>query len=176
MKRHAYETTYGMTVKTKQTGWSPSRLLRDFCRCGITGWCLEVMFTSADSLLAGDFRLMGQTSLLMFPIYGMGALLPGIGYALDWWLTGLPGFPQADAGCLSGTARMVRHGLVYMVLIFTAEYLTGTALTALGICPWDYSSCPDQIQGVIRLRFAPLWFITGLILEGVTKQLPFRTG
>ena len=102
-------------------------LLMNFCRCGIAGWCLEVMFTSVDSIMAGDWTLMGQTSLLMFPIYGMGALLLPI------------------------------------------SRFTGTWLTGLGICPWDYSAWPDNVGGVIRLKFAPLWFGTGLLFEYLTS-------
>ena len=69
-----------MRVQTEGTNHTKSRkenrdnrmteLLMNFCRCGIAGWCLEVMFTSVDSIMAGDWTLMGQTSLLMFPIYG----------------------------------------------------------------------------------------------------------
>lgn len=35
------------------------------------------------------------------------------------------------------------------------------------MCPWDYSDCPLQYQGVIRFDFAPLWFLTGLLFERV---------
>ena len=66
--------------------------------------------------------------------------------------------------------QMCIRDSIYMVLIFAAEYVTGTALMALGICPWDYSPWPDQIAGVIRLRFAPLWFATGLLFELITKK------
>lgn len=141
--------------------------MTDFCRCGIAGWCLEVVFTSVDSMMAGDWRLMGKTSLIMFPIYGMGVLLGPIGQWVDRWLAGIPGAPGPGNG-LSPAARAIRHGLLYMVLIFTAEYMTGTALKFLGICPWDYSAWPDQVDGVIRLSFAPLWFGTGLLFERMT--------
>lgn len=113
---------------------------------------------------------MGQTSLLMFPIYGMGAFLLPVGSFIDRWLTGLPGFEKAGENVISPAGRMVRHGLIYMVLIFTAEYITGLWLTGLGICPWDYSRWPDQVNGVIRLNFAPLWFLTGLLFEVITKE------
>ncbi len=61
-------------------------LIINFCKCGITGWCLEVVFTSAESVMARDWRLIGRTSLLMFPIYGMGALLAPIGRMVDAWI------------------------------------------------------------------------------------------
>ena len=70
---------------------------------------------------------------------------------------------------MSRIGRMIRHGLIYMVLIFIAEYVAGTWLTGLGICPWDYSAWPDNVGGVIRLKFAPLWFGTGLLFEYLTS-------
>ena len=100
-------------------------LFLNFCRCGIAGWCLEVMFTSVDSIMAGDWRLIGRTSLIMFPIYGMGALLLPISRFIDSWLTGLPGLEDAGQDRLSRVGRSIRHGLIYMVLIFIAEYITG---------------------------------------------------
>ena len=157
------------TESTHQTN-RITELLLNFCRCGIAGWCLEVMFTSVDSIMAGDWRLMGRTSLIMFPIYGMVALLFPISRLIDSWLAGLPGFEDAGADRISRLARAVRHGLIYMVLIFIAEYITGIWLTSLGICPWDYSLWPDNVGGVIRLKFAPLWFGTGLLFEYLTRK------
>lgn len=133
----------------------------NFFKCGIAGWCLEVMFTSIESIQAHDWRLMGRTSLLMFPIYGCGAFLPFIGRAVDWWLGGAP---------MRWFDRYIRHGMLYMVLIFTAEYISGLWLKNRGICPWDYSGRYSSINGLIRLDFAPLWFGTGLLFEQITKK------
>ena len=102
---------------------------RNFCKCGMTGWCLEVVFTSMESMMLQDWRLMGKTSLLMFPIYGLGALLSPIGEGIDRWLAVEGGsLPSLSAG-----DRIVRHGVLYMVLIFTAEYFSGAWLRARGI-------------------------------------------
>lgn len=122
---------------------------------------MEVVFTSVESILAHDWRLMGRTSLLMFPIYGMGALLSPIGTGVDRWLGGVFERPSE---------RYVRHGMLYMVLIFTAEYLSGMWLKSRGICPWDYSGRAASINGLIRLDFAPLWFGAGLLFEQITKK------
>ena len=46
--------------------------MKDFLKCGAAGWCMEIIFTSLVSLASGDRRLVGKTSLFMFPIYGMG--------------------------------------------------------------------------------------------------------
>lgn len=161
MRTQTHETNYRNRI---------NELLFHFFRCGIAGWCLEVMFTSVDSIMAGDLRLMGRTSLLMFPIYGMGAFLLPVSRWIDSWLAGLPGIPEGADGGLGKASRIIRHGLIYMVLIFVAEYITGMWLTGLGICPWDYSQWPDNVGGVIRLKFAPLWFGTGLLFEYLTKN------
>jgi len=120
-----------------------------------------VVFTSAESILAHDWRLMGRTSLLMFPIYGLGALLAPIGQFVDRWIGG---------GELSRGDRCVRHGMLYMVLIFATEYISGMWLRARGMCPWDYSGRQTNIGGLIRLDFAPLWFATGLLFERLTSR------
>lgn len=155
---------YGRT--RKMTGLA----LRDFLRCGMIGWCLEILFTSIEAGMRGDPKLMGTTSIIMFPIYGAGALLPWIAKWCDRWLCGLPGFEKADVDKMSQTTLKFRHGLIYMVLIYTGEYLAGTFLMSRGICPWDYSQWPDHIDGVIRFAFIPFWFITGLIFEAVCAR------
>lgn len=134
---------------------------KNFYKCGIAGWCMEVIFTSVESIMIGDWRLMGRTSLIMFPIYGMAALLRPIGNFIDQWL-----------GCerMRRQDRVIRHGMLYMVLIFTAEYICGIWLKNKGICPWDYSHSQTNVNGVIRLDFAPLWFGAGLLFEEITKK------
>ena len=132
-----------------------------FFQCGIAGWCLEVLFTSMESVMLKDWRLMAKTSLLMLPIYGMGAILPEISGLVDWWLGGER---------LDWMDRVIRHGILYTVLIFMGEYLFGSILKAYGICPWDYTGLHSNVNGLIRLDFAPLWFATGLIFERITKK------
>lgn len=118
-----------------------------------------------------DWRLIGKTSLWMFPIYGMGVLLAPIGKGMDRWLAAeqplLSGQPQVS---ISAGDRIIRHGMLYMVLIFMAEYLTGTWLKQRGLCPWDYTGRHSNVNGLIRLDFAPLWFGTGLLFEELTKK------
>ena len=145
-------------------------LIENFIRCGIAGWCLEILFTAAESLMRGDLRMMGQTSLIMFPIYGLGALLLPIWEALEGRGKTGGNFKGICGRYPSPELRLIFHGIVDMVLIFSVEYLTGTGLKQLGICPWDYSLWPDQIDGVIRLGFAPLWFGTGLLFGQLSKR------
>lgn len=108
---------------------------------------MELFATSLGNLRrSGDMRLMGNTSLLMFPIYGMAAAMEPIGKVL----------------C---KRNFIVRGLVYMTLIFATEYTTGRLLRQLGICPWDYSDADWNIDGLIRLDYAPAWFAAGLLFE-----------
>ena len=134
----------------------------NFLKCGVAGWCMEIVFTSIESILARDMRLMGRTSLLMFPIYGMGAVLGPISRGVDRWI--------GDDGTLRWKDKFWRHGLNDMVLIFLAEYVTGSFLKARGMCPWDYSGRLFNIDGLIRLDFAPCWFGAGLLFEHITGR------
>ncbi len=135
---------------------------KNFLKCGVAGWCMEILFTSVESILARDMRLMARTSLWMFPIYGLGVLLGPISAGIDRWI--------GDYGRLERRDRIWRHGMSDMVLIFLAEYVTGTMLKAKGICPWNYSGKLMNIDGVIRLDFAPLWFAAGLLFEQITRR------
>lgn len=122
---------------------------KHFLTCGLTGWCMEIVFTSLKALRRRELTLEGNTSLWMFPIYGSAALLTPLGR-----------FLKSRPLWLRGTA--------YMSLIFSIEYLSGRLLSRHKICPWDYSRCRYRVGNVIRLDFAPLWFCLGLLLEHLT--------
>lgn len=121
---------------------------RNFLLCGILGWSIEIFWTGLHSLLEKDGRLMGYSSLWMFPIYGSAAFLA-------------PLMRRLQKSCFW------KRGLIYMLCIYLGEYVSGSILKSKDLCPWDYSSCPLQYQGVIRLDFAPLWFLAGLLFERV---------
>jgi uncharacterized membrane protein len=121
---------------------------------GLIGWCIECLFTSVVDLAtgAGDLRLMGYSYLWMHPIWGMGLLL---GERL------VAGMHRV------GLSRATR-ALVGMALCFAVEYVTGAALVALiGRCPWDYSASPWNVSGLIRLDYAPFWWLCAWAYEPV---------
>lgn len=126
---------------------------KNFLLCGFTGWCLEILFTSFDSFRKRDLRLMGKTSLWMFPIYGMAAFIR----PLYHWVKNFP---------------TIMRSIIYTILIFSGEYLTGSILKKHQMCPWDYSKAKANIKGVIRLDYAPYWMITGLIFEKLLLRTP----
>ena len=59
------------------------------------------------------------------------------------------------------------RGIIYSIIIFLTEFITGFILKKHKACPWDYSDSKYNIKGIIRLDYAPLWFIVGLIYEKI---------
>lgn len=58
-----------------------------------------------------------------------------------------------------------------MVLIWAIEYATGFALREfLGVTPWYYDG-KFAIDGLVRLDYAPAWFVAGLLFEKVHNIL-----
>lgn len=127
----------------------------DFFKCGVMGWCLEILWTGIHAAGKKEWTMIGRSSLWMFPIYGM-------------------------AFCIRPISRVLRHmpvlfrGGLYMTGIFAAEFSTGMVLKHYHVCPWDYSKSPFNYKGVIRLDYAPVWFCTGLIFEKLLsgKEVP----
>lgn len=120
----------------------------NFILCGTIGWCMEIIFTAAHSFIKKDYTLKGVTSIWMFPIYGCAAFLLPICQAIRdkaYWL----------------------RGMIYTVLIFVAEYTSGSILRKYSLCPWDYQGTPFQINRLIRLDYAPFWFAAGLLFERI---------
>lgn len=124
---------------------------KNFLLCGLAGWCLEILFTAFGSYRKRELQLVGQTSLWMFPIYGMAAFLKPI-------------------------CRLIRHlpaairAACYSLFIFAGEYVSGSILKKYQVCPWDYSRARTNVNGVIRLDYAPFWMIAGLIFESLLMR------
>lgn len=125
--------------------------LQNFIRCGIVGWCMEIIFTACNALRRRDMRLQGTTSLWMFPIYGSAAILEPI------------------SRLIKNRPLWIR-GLIYMSLIFSAEYMTGSLLQSRALCPWDYRRSRWNVKRIIRLDYAPYWFGAGLLFEAILKS------
>ena len=128
-------------------------MLIRFLIYGTAGWILEILWTAAGAIRRGDKRLMGFTSLWMFPIYGSAVFLEPLCDAIYF----MPVFVR---------------GLIYMLCIFAAEYISGYSLQKIvGVCPWDYSESRYNIYGLIRLDYAPCWYIVGLMFETAYRML-----
>lgn len=86
----------------------------------------------------------------MLPIYGGGGLLFELVYAV---IQPYPWFVR---------------GAIYVIGCFAVEYATGWLIKQLsGTIPWDYSANRWHVHGLIRLDYAPAWFVFGFLLERV---------
>lgn len=131
-----------------KTSIIPYHFISNFFRCGITGWCLEILFTALGALRRREMQLVGHTSLWMFPIYGCAALFQPLFLVLR-------------------KCPVVVRGISYALCIFTGEYLSGKFLCRRSLCPWNYSRHKWHIKGLIRLDFLPFWFAAGLLFERI---------
>lgn len=128
-----------------------------FLLYGLFGWCVEIVWTAGYAVAAAvadgrrpDPRLEGHTYLWMLLVYGAGGMLFEIAHAV------LAPFPWP------------LRGTVYMLGCFAVEYATGWLIkTVTGTIPWDYSAHRWQVHGLIRLDYAPAWFVFGFVLEQV---------
>ena len=132
-------------------------MAKRFLLYGLIGLGLELIWTGLGSFVEMDYRLICQTSVWMLPIYGLVVFLePLFEYIED--------------------VPIILRGGIYALAIFGAEYLTGWVLTRLGICPWDYSGERFSINGLIRLDYAPVWAIAGLIFERAHYIIKYNLG
>lgn len=123
-------------------------LRQNFLKCGVIGWTLEVFWTGLHSFRIRDLKLTGNSSLWMFPIYGCAAFLAPLMKKLK-------------------DRSVWKRGLLYMFFIYLGEFFSGSLLKKHDMCPWDYSRSPWQIREIIRLDYAPVWFLVGLLFERV---------
>ncbi len=115
---------------------------------------LEVLFTGAGAALRRDTSATAKTYLWMHPIYGGTALVM-----------------EEVSARLKPLPRPLR-ALAYTAIIYAAEYGTGWFLKRLlGRCPWDYSPHRWSVHGLIRLDYAPAWYLTALLFEPVRDAL-----
>lgn len=127
------------------------KFMHNYIHCGLLGWFLELLFTAFHAFRKRDLRLPCTTSVWMFPIYGLAALLAPL------------------ARILRGH-NFIFRGLVYTGMIFTGEFTTGLWLRKRELCPWNYERSRWNLAKVIRLDYAPCWFITGLLFERLLTE------
>lgn len=117
---------------------------------------MEIIFTSFGALLQGDVRLLGRTSIWMFPIYGMASLIGLIYKKIEYW-------------------PVLLRGLLYSCGIMLGEFLSGSFLKLFSACPWDYSDSLLHINGVVRLDYFPFWVAAGLVFERLLCLMEEKT-
>ncbi|MCL2360212.1 MAG: putative ABC transporter permease [Defluviitaleaceae bacterium] len=123
-------------------------MITRFIIYGALGCLMEVLWTGLSSLTTKNFKLSSTTSLWMFFVYGMVAFLE-------------PVFR------LMAPMPFLLRGFLYAICIFAGEFLTGSILKRLQVCPWDYSSTKFHVKGLIRIDYLPAWIVAGLVFERV---------
>lgn len=113
---------------------------------------MEIIWTGFASAVQGDLNLIGHTSVWMFFIYGSAAFVlePIYKYIRD--------------------CNVLVRGIVWVELIFLTEFISGLILKLFGLEAWHYE-CKYSVYGLIRLDYAPLWFIVGMLFEKVSNTI-----
>jgi hypothetical protein len=124
-----------------------SRTWLRFALYGIAGWAIEVVATGTTSLVQRRHAAAtAQTYLWMHPIYGLGGL------ALERIERATASWPWAA------------QGLAFVPAIYLIEAASGALLRrVLGRCPWDYTGRGWHVDGLVRLDFAPAWWLVGCL-------------
>lgn len=121
-----------------------------FMLFGVSGVALEVFFTSLLNLKRKkDVSLMGSSSLWMFFIYGLVYIIVLIVTTYFYHF------------------HIILRGLIYMVLILSLEFSSGSILKKFRAIPWDYYDRKYHFRGIVCLEFSLLWFLYGIIAEAV---------
>ncbi|AUG58374.1 putative ABC transporter permease [Acetivibrio saccincola] len=127
-------------------------MLKRFIIYGVIGWSIEIVWTGLHSLIFGDIVMQAYTNLWMFFIYGCAIFLEPLHDIMKEW-------------------RWVFRGVLWVVIIWGIEYTSGTILlNLLGRYPWYYSG-KFAIDNLVRIDYAPAWFVAGLFFERVHKTL-----
>lgn len=127
-------------------------LIRKYIIYGLIGICFEVFFTGLISLVNNDLTMEGTSYIWMFFIYGLAIFIEPIHNKIR-------------------SQNIIIRGIIYMILIYIVELLSGLALRQLiGKCPWNYTD-RGAINSIITLSLAPIWFSLGLFYERVHDYL-----
>ena len=119
---------------------------------GLIGLNMEIVWTGISTVSIHNRNLIGHTSIWMFFIYGAAV------------------FIMEPIHNLIADQNWFVRGCVWTTVIFLIEFVSGMTLRAFHIEAWRYDGV-CSVMGVIRLDYAPLWFIVGLCFEYVHKLL-----
>lgn len=133
-----------------------NKMLFLFVAFGCVGITTEIFFTAItnniNAVQAGEainWRLLGQSYIWMFPIYGLAGLAWPVIY------------PRIS------NLNVFFRACIYAIGILAVEFITGWLLDiTTGRCPWEYTT-GWHIMGYIRLDFFPLWAGFGFMVERI---------
>lgn len=131
---------------------------------GMLGMLFEVCAMAWAVGRDGNLSLRGASSPWMLPIYGL------IGIVLE----------PISRPLIKKRVPLVVRALLYMLLIFAVEYISGMIFLYFGInkrgagnmhTVWDYGWTRYNLHGQIALELAPTWYALALTLEFLYKRI-----
>lgn len=131
---------------------------------GMLGMIFEVCVMAWAVGRDGNLSLRGASSPWMLPIYGL------IGIVLE----------PISQPLIKRRVPLPLRAVVYMLLIFAVEYVSGMIFLYFGInqrgadnmhTVWDYGGTRYNLHGQIALEMAPTWYVFGLTLEFLYKRI-----
>ena len=97
--------------------------------------------------IANSFKTFGRSFLLC-------------GWCMEILFTALHSLRRRDL-------RLTGNTSLWMFPIYGSACLLGRLLWKHGLCPWDYGKSRFHIYRIIRLDYAPWWFLAGLFFEKI---------
>lgn len=122
-------------------------MLTKFLAFGILGIFGSLIYTAARSSIEKKrFEPTGEASLILFPAWGLISIVyPIIAIRI-------------------GSLAWYYRGLIFVIAFYVFQYGIGYLLNRFDLCPWRYKG-GGSFNGFIRINDAPIWFISGLLVE-----------
>jgi len=121
------------------------KLIVLFVLMGILYVFFEVAFGAFSKLFAGEFQLVGASSLYMLIVGGFLGVTLGIFNTSNW---------------VRKTFNVFVQSLIGAVLITLIEFISGCILNiGLGFNLWNYSMFSLNLCGQVCLPFSIIWFL-----------------
>ena len=113
---------------------------------GILGIFGQVLASATrKSISTRSLSFDGDANIVLFPVFGLIAIL----------------YPLIAINM--GNLPWYGRGAVYVIAFYAVQFVTGLLLTKINLCPWKYSG--SSLGGFIRVSDAPIWFISGFLIE-----------
>ena len=110
------------------------KLSKDFVKCGVIGWCMEIAVTSLQAFRRREPTLTGHTSLFMFPIYGAACLLRPLCILMSGFHWAVRGWSICSAFSAENTSAAVsckREGSAHGAMIIPVGMCASSSVSIM---------------------------------------------
>ena len=92
------------------------------------------------------------------------------GWCLEVFWTGFGSLLRFDRK-MTGTTSLIMFPIYGMAVCLKPIYsIIKDKNLIINMCPWDYTGSKLNVSGLIRLDYAPAWFVTGLLMEKILAK------